>query len=276
MPGHQISYPRENSGFSHPEALPVGMSSHAWHGRLPPVAQQRTTNLDRCVGIATIAALHLALGFVVFVMVKPHLLPTATSEVRIQLLPVAPEAAPAPQVAPPKPLPVVPPPVERPVQKREQPRPKPTPRPEPVLAAPAIVPTASEMTAGPKEAQPTPPAPVQATAPAPAAPAPSAAAKTEAVASQPRFDADYLSNPQPTYPRASRTLREQGKVFLRVLVSADGRPLQVLIDRSSGYPRLDNSAHDTVLSRWKFVPARQGQQAVEGWVIVPVSFSLTS
>lgn len=274
MPGHQRSYSRENSGFPLHEALPVGMSAQAWHDHLPQAVPSRTGNLDRGIGIITIAALHLALGFVVLVMIKPHILPTATSEVRIQLLPVAPEAAPAPQVAPPKPLPVVPKTEERPVQKREQPRPKPVPRPDPILAAPAIVPTPSEMAVAPKEAEP---APVQAAAPAPAAPAPSnAAAKVDSVATQPRFDANYLSNPEPAYPRASRTLHEQGKVFLRVLVSAEGRPLQVLIDRSSGYPRLDNSARDTVQSRWKFVPARQGQQAVEGWVIVPISFSFTS
>jgi protein TonB len=42
---------------------------------------------------------------------------------------------------------------------------------------------------------------------------------------------------------------------------------------SSGFPRLDERAADTV-RRWKFQPARQGGQPVEAWVIVPIQFSL--
>jgi len=42
---------------------------------------------------------------------------------------------------------------------------------------------------------------------------------------------------------------------------------------SSGSPRLDQAALDTV-KRWRFVPARQGDQSVAAWVVVPISFSL--
>lgn len=90
---------------------------------------------------------------------------------------------------------------------------------------------------------------------------------------QPKFNADYLDNPAPDYPSLSRKLREEGKVLLRVHVSADGHPTQVNLHKSSGFSRLDERAADTV-RQWKFVPARQGDQPVAAWVIVPIQFNL--
>jgi periplasmic protein TonB len=98
---------------------------------------------------------------------------------------------------------------------------------------------------------------------------------SEADIVEPRFDADYLKNPAPTYPRASRRLREQGMVVLRVLVSSQGAPEIVELHTSSGYTLLDTSALETV-RRWKFVPAQLAGHAVEAWVIVPIEFSLTT
>ncbi len=88
-----------------------------------------------------------------------------------------------------------------------------------------------------------------------------------------RLDANYLSNPAPVYPRVSRRLGEFGVVRLLVQVGSDGQALQVELKHSSGYPRLDQSALDTV-PRWRFVPARQGSLAVVSWVVVPIVFSL--
>ncbi len=68
-------------------------------------------------------------------------------------------------------------------------------------------------------------------------------------------------------------MREQGKVILRVLVSADGVAEQVELRTSSGSPRLDQSAQETVKT-WKFVPARQGERKVAAWVLVPIAFTL--
>ena len=91
--------------------------------------------------------------------------------------------------------------------------------------------------------------------------------------SQPRFDAGYLKNPAPAYPPMSRRLGDEGRVVLRVLVEADGRPGEVTIKTSSGFPRLDQAAEDAV-RRWKFVPARQGDEAVRAAVLVPIVFNL--
>lgn len=88
-----------------------------------------------------------------------------------------------------------------------------------------------------------------------------------------RFDADYLQNPAPPYPPQSRRLGEEGKVVLRVRVSADGHAQEVEIKTSSGSNRLDESARKTV-GQWKFVPATRGGAAVESWVLVPIVFKL--
>jgi protein TonB len=90
-----------------------------------------------------------------------------------------------------------------------------------------------------------------------------------------RFDADYLDNPKPVYPHASRRLGEQGKVLLRVFVSAAGLAEKVEIKLSSGFARLDQAAEEAV-GRWRFVPARRGEQAIAAWVQVPITFQLES
>ncbi len=89
----------------------------------------------------------------------------------------------------------------------------------------------------------------------------------------PRFNADYLQNPAPTYPALARRMHEQGKVLVRVLVDVEGAPERVELKASSGFPRLDQSAIETI-KNWKFVPARQGDQKVAAWVVVPITFTL--
>lgn len=96
----------------------------------------------------------------------------------------------------------------------------------------------------------------------------------QVVDSQPRFDADYLDNPAPVYPKLSKARREEGKVLLLVHVLPDGLPDEIKIKRSSGSERLDQSALTTV-QRWKFVPATSGGNPVAAWVIVPLEFSLS-
>jgi len=90
-----------------------------------------------------------------------------------------------------------------------------------------------------------------------------------------RFDAAYLHNPEPKYPPLSRRLGEEGKVLLKVRVSPNGQPTVVELERSSSFERLDEAARQTV-ARWRFVPAKRGDEAVEASVIVPIVFRLES
>jgi periplasmic protein TonB len=151
---------------------------------------------------------------------------------------------PAPEVAPPPPQ--MAPPVPTP----------PPPIPEPVAVA---VPEPTAITI------PVPPAPV--IVPQPVIDVPDITMTAQ------MLTAVYLRNPKPSYPGISRRLGEQGTVFLRVFVTAIGDPTRVELKTSSGHPRLDQSAQEAV-QRWKFVPARRGEQAVDAWVVVPIKFSL--
>ncbi|MBI4740693.1 MAG: energy transducer TonB [Betaproteobacteria bacterium] len=104
--------------------------------------------------------------------------------------------------------------------------------------------------------------------------APSGAAPEPAEPVSPaRFDAAYLKNPAPAYPPLSRRMGEEGKVILRVLVTEQGTAGSVEIKASSGSPRLDEAAANTV-RHWKFIPAMRGGSDVQSWVWVPVVFRL--
>ena len=191
-------------------------------------------------GLGTVVLLHV-LVLCGLLRMNVITLPASLSVLTVSLLPPVEVTKPNPAIVPPKP---------RPVERRPTPLPQPTqlavaaesPAPTPIAVAPA----------------PTPVAPPVASAPAP---------------TQPRFDADYLDNPKPPYPSISRRMGEQGRVVLRVRVDAQGLPIDVQLHASSGSERLDASALQTV-RRWKFVPARLGNDAVAATVLVPIAFSL--
>lgn len=110
---------------------------------------------------------------------------------------------------------------------------------------------------------------------APTAPATSALALPPLPITAARVDTRYLDNPAPPYPPMSRRLGETGQVMLRVQVNAQGTVLDVAIEQSSGYPRLDAAARAAVM-KWRFVPARQGDDTIGSYVRVPMRFGLES
>jgi len=86
----------------------------------------------------------------------------------------------------------------------------------------------------------------------------------------PSFNAAYLNNPAPDYPALSRRLGEQGKVLLRVQVTADGTAGSVTLQTSSGSTRLDEATLEAV-KKWRFVSAKRSGQAVSASAFVPLS-----
>lgn len=147
----------------------------------------------------------------------------------------------------------------------------PAPRkPKPVHRKPQPVETPKIITA-PVET----PSPIVAPAPPPPEPVAVVPTPEPVLVAPPIFSADYLKNPAPVYPPLSRRLGEQGRVILRVLVNSKGSAEEVQLRASSGSARLDESALETV-SRWKFVPAKQGTEPVPAWVLIPISFKLDS
>lgn len=84
----------------------------------------------------------------------------------------------------------------------------------------------------------------------------------------------YAVAPPPAYPRDAIRSNAQGTVMLRVLVDVDGKPLEVIVDRSSGHRSLDREAVRQVQQRWRFEPAMRDGRAVQAWGLVPIGFSL--
>nr|WP_286206740.1 energy transducer TonB [Thauera linaloolentis] len=174
------------------------------------------------------------------------------------------QQAPAPAAAPSPPEPA---PVAR-LPRKKAPAPV---QPRRVAKAPAetavTLPAAAEPTVQAQDSE------VEAAAPPAAAPAAHGTPAAEPGMVAPRFDADYLNNPAPAYPLQARRRREEGEVLLLVMVSEDGLPRRITLARSSGSRQLDAAARDAV-ERWRFVPARRGERAVEASVLVPVVFKL--
>jgi protein TonB len=201
------------------------------------------SRLARALRFLAIATIHVVVLVGVTFVARPELA-TDVEHIYVRLVEAAPRVEAPPAVEEARPLPMVKPKVE----KREV-------VPQPVLAASMDDVSTSFAVAPP------PPAPdVAASAVPPAV--------TEA-----SFDADYLHNPKPEYPWEARRRGDQGKVVLRVRVSAQGTALVVEIGESSGSPALDEAVRDAVL-RWRFVSARRGSEAIESWVGVPIVFRL--
>ncbi len=202
------------------------------------------------IGLAVTIALHVVVvaALLSYAPVRQAMLDAAPIMVDYIVPPVV-EKPPEP----PKPLPV-----------RQKPTPQQPVEPAPLLAITRDAPAVYEAPVQ-EIIKPLPPIQVE---PPPAPPAPPALAVTP-----PSFNAAYLDNPPPVYPPLSRRSGEQGRVLLRVHVTASGAADTVDLRTSSGSPRLDNAAVETV-KRWRFVPARQGDQAVAAWVLVPINFTL--
>lgn len=169
--------------------------------------------------------------------------------------------------------PPAPPPPEPP---KEQPKPREVQivkkKVEPVKPLPLIAantPTPSPMVAEPQEppkvAPPIEPSPP----PAPPAP-PSPPAEPRVVSS-----VEYLQNPAPTYPALSRRMREEGRVVLRVTINTQGKPEQVDISKSSGFPRLDEAARAAVRG-WLFKPYTVNGKAETVVGMVPLNFTISN
>lgn len=88
------------------------------------------------------------------------------------------------------------------------------------------------------------------------------------------FSAGYLNNPLPDISLSVRQRCQSGLLLLRVVVSANGKPSKVQLEKTSGCDAYDRSALETVRSKWRFEPAKRGTTAVESEVQVPIRLNL--
>jgi protein TonB len=83
----------------------------------------------------------------------------------------------------------------------------------------------------------------------------------------------YIREPVIRYPPQSWRLREQGVVLFEVVVDERGLPVQIKVERSSGYSRLDEAGREAVLKA-RFRPYTENGVARSVIVLVPIRFSL--
>ncbi|SHH56018.1 energy transducer TonB [Massilia sp. CF038] len=121
----------------------------------------------------------------------------------------------------------------------------------------------------------------QAAAPAPKPAAPPvvvAAAPAAPVSGEPKTvtsGIEYIRAPQLAYPAMSRRMGEQGRVILRVLVNEKGQPVDVKVQTSSGFARLDEASRQAGL-RAQFKPFIEDGRAISAYVLLPFSYSTNS
>jgi protein TonB len=226
-------------------------------------------------------------------------LPISTN-VALVFEPAPPATAPA---APPVVHDIVPPPTEPdravapasepPPPQAAQPPPTPPPEPVPAMASDPIrlpPPVPMEVTQHVAKTAPPPPrtvaregapsphsVPAQTLASPAPIPAPAEAHSSQVATAEPlippRPVAGMETNRAPAYPAIALRRHETGRVMLRVSVSAHGRPVEVDVAQSSGYPILDSAALSAV-RQWQFIPAMQAGTAVAAIAEVPVRFQI--
>lgn len=234
--------------------------------QLDPRATLRKALLASTLGHALLLT---GLPLTASIPVTKHVPPLAVS-----LLPpaLAPEST-----APPEPLPLREPNQTRNPSRRYEPAPRENP----------FARTSMDSTTAPTETLPTDPQTsgtdkattltrgesVASGSPAPPSPSASMGASSESGSDSAQALA-YLSNPKPEYPWSLRRRGVEGTVRLRVNVSAEGLPTEVIVLRSSGFDEMDRAALEAVKA-WRFQPARRSGQAVAALAEVPIVFRLS-
>jgi protein TonB len=80
----------------------------------------------------------------------------------------------------------------------------------------------------------------------------------------------------PPYPPIARRIGAEGKVTLRLTVSAEGRVTKADVMTSSGRDELDQTAQAWILAHWTYKPASENGVPVASNVLATVTFSLAA
>ena len=93
----------------------------------------------------------------------------------------------------------------------------------------------------------------------------------EPVIVEPRIPSRGLS--EPAYPAQEIRLEHEGTVLLAVQILPNGRVGEVKLEKSSGYPKLDESALREARV-WRFQPGTRDGVPVAMWKQLPITFRL--
>lgn len=78
----------------------------------------------------------------------------------------------------------------------------------------------------------------------------------------------------PPYPPIARRIGAEGKVMLRLTVSAEGKVTAAEVVSSSGRDDMDQSARQWIMAHWAYKPALDNGVPVIGHVLATVNFNL--
>lgn len=97
---------------------------------------------------------------------------------------------------------------------------------------------------------------------------------TERNIQPPKYEIGSAQNPRPNYPNIAKQRGWEGDVLLGVHVNSAGEVTYVEILQGSDYSPLDFAAYEVVRTQWQFDPALHREEAVKGFIAVPISFRL--
>ncbi|SLN76677.1 energy transducer TonB [Oceanibacterium hippocampi] len=100
------------------------------------------------------------------------------------------------------------------------------------------------------------------------------AAGADGAGAPPTLLGGRAGNARPRYPFIARRNGQEGRVLLRLRVSASGDVSGIEIAATSGFPLLDKAAVEAVRT-WRYTPASRAGRPVEARLEVPVVFRLT-
>jgi protein TonB len=192
---------------------------------------------------ATVIFFHVGIGWAL-ASVQPQALTVgemASMEVRMVT------AEQPPQAPPPEPQIDIPPPDDTPppevpqLESMIQPPMPDLPPPEFPVQAPPPKPKPP-----PPKPQPPRPHPVQQAEPSPAPAQPTQQAATAAPQTLSIFQVSYSVRPVLVYPAKERRAGHHGTTQIRAYIDVSGVPQSVVVERSSGYPSLDEAAVDAM------------------------------
>jgi|HigsolmetaAR203D_1030402.scaffolds.fasta_scaffold00209_4 protein TonB len=200
----------------------------------------------RTLVFIVIVLMHVAMGWALNAGLSHRVVEMVMGPIETRMIEEAPKVEEPPPPPPPKietPPPFVPP-------------------PEIAIDIPMETPPATAITQTTTERPPAQP-PIQA-APAPKGPPPT----------QPRVDPRRPPT-KPEYPAASRRAGEEGTVVLELYILPNGRVGEARVQKSSGFPRLDEAAVREAKRSWRFIPGTENGQPVAMWYATKVTFNLT-
>ncbi len=107
-----------------------------------------------------------------------------------------------------------------------------------------------------------------------AAPAPPAPPQVQHSHTMPRMDPKHpLKVGEDYYPDASKRANEEGTCLVKLTVAPDGRITDQSIEKSSGFPRLDDACLKGVRGQ-RLLPATEDGKPVELTTVVPITWKL--